>query len=206
MTYIEFSSTAFFTDEVKDHITIIEGIIKNYEGKKIGEVEAYYLDIAMSINQNYDTFELFDAIIDLNDYYAVLYDASDVWFRETVIDELGGDVRGTNLLIIHRIEILPEHRGQKVGLAAIYKTAQQFGHGCGFIALTPAPLQFQLYKDDAGWQNKMNISDFVRDKETATNKLGAYYGKLGFRQVGDSDIYVLNPAHKQPDLTTIGFE
>ena len=116
-----------------------------------------------------------------------------------------GYVTQANLLIIHRIEIFPEYRGQKIGLAVIYKTIQQIGRGCGFIALTPAPLQFNLYKDDERWQKTMNVSDFVQEEKAATKKLGAHYGKLGFRQVGSSDIYILNPALKQPDLTTIGF-
>ena len=205
--YVEFSSSAFFTDDVEDYIVNVTGIIKNDEETKIGELEAYYLDIEMAITQNYDIFELYDAIINLTDYYAALYDADDHWFfKETVVDEFGGNVINANLLVIHRIEILPEYRGQKIGLAVIYKTIQQIGRGCGFIALMPAPLQFSLYKDNDRWQKTMNVSDFVQNEKVAIKKLGIYYGQLGFRQVGDSGVYILNPALTQPDLITIGFE
>ena len=205
--YVEFSSSAFFTDDVEDCIVNVTGIIKNDEETKIGALEAYYLDIEMAITQNYDIFELYDAIINLTDYYAALYDADDHWFfKETVVDEFGGNVINANLLVIHKIEILPEYRGQKIGLAVIYKTIQQIGHGCGFIALMPAPLQFSLYKDNDRWQKTMNVSDFVQNETVAIKKLGIYYGKLGFRQIGDSGVYILNPALKQPDLITIGFE
>ena len=52
-----------------------------------------------------------------------------------------------NVLILDQIQILPAHRGRKLGLAVASKLIEMFGHGCGIVACKPFPLQLSGIAD-----------------------------------------------------------
>lgn len=213
MCIIDFSTSATLSDEFENCIIHLTGLIKTFANNDfneitIGVIEAYYLDIETALDNDYVIFEIFDAEKDFTSYYHALFDANKMFFKDEITEEFDVNIIFLNLLILEKLEILPDFRGKKIGLAAIYRTIKQFGHACGLVAMIPDPLQFSLYKnadDDDEWFKKMNFSDFSTDKNVALNKLRSYYKKLGFRQLKNSDIFVLNPNIRNPTLEDIGF-
>jgi hypothetical protein len=51
--------------------------------------------------------------------------------------------RSADLLILDRIELKPEYRGQAFGLLAARCVIEMFGSRCGLVACKPFPLQFE---------------------------------------------------------------
>jgi hypothetical protein len=211
MCLIEFSSSAFLYDDESNHSTQMQGkILVSSAGEErnliIGEMRVFYFDVEGCIDQGYDPFEIFDNInTGILRYFEILYDPDTGFLKQEIIDLFKGEIFSSNLFVIDRIRIQSAYRGNNIGLAAIYRSIQQFGQGCGLVALTPFPLQFSSSAIDDDRDAEMNYQDFTNDKELASYKLRAYYQKLGFVQIEDSEIFILNPAFKLPDLAELGY-
>mgnify|MGYP001419261448 CR=1 FL=1 len=67
-----------------------------------------------------------------------------------------------------------------------------FSAGCGVVALTPFPLQYQ------GNVTAENQRAFWRDRR----KLMRYWARLGFQRVG-KELMILNPVLEQPTLEEV---
>src|SRR5262249_5731882 len=117
-------------------------------------------------------------------------------FKESVLKLFGYDIVNINLLILDRLEILPEYRGEGIGLACIYRCMQQYQHGCGLIALKPFPLQFEAIgesdKQDPWWQ-KLALNAFGTDQKICTRKLESYYRRLGFIKIPRTEVMARKP-------------
>jgi hypothetical protein len=96
-----------------------------------------------------------------------------------------------NLLIVDRIEILPEFRGNNIGLECLRRCLQQYAHGCGVVALKCFPLQFEGAElDDPAWRRKMQMGKLSKDHKRSLAKLKKYYASLGFKIIPGTDIMV----------------
>src|SRR5215475_386529 len=58
-------------------------------------------------------------------FYSALYDSKTSEFKEFVLKLFDYEVSDINLLILDRLEILPEYRGGGLGLACLYRCMQQ---------------------------------------------------------------------------------
>jgi GNAT superfamily N-acetyltransferase len=138
------------------------------DGPVIGEIEAMRLLLAEAEIEPGGLADVFDRYSDdLLAYYEPLRDAR-------VFDDLFGDI-----LIIDRIRIVPEWRGRGIGLAAIAIAIEELGRFCGLVAITPAPTE------------PRGMSDVER--ASGRRALARHWKKLGFKRVGQSDIWALDP-------------
>jgi hypothetical protein len=106
-------------------------------------------------------------------------------------------VPSRNMLILDRLEILPEFRRQRLGLRYIRTAVKRFGSGCRIVAIKPFPLQFERNLDDPDleWRARMNLDLLSRETRAATTKLKEYYSREGFIPVRGTDLMILDLAH-----------
>ena len=102
----------------------------------------------------------------------------------------GEYIVASNILIVDRLQVLPEFRGKNIGLACRERCIQQYARDCGIVALRCFPLQFEGCDDDARWRRKMKFGKLSKDFDQSLAKLKEYYGSLGFMPLPDSDIMV----------------
>jgi hypothetical protein len=95
------------------------------------------------------------------------------------------------------------YRGQKLGLAAIYRAIQKFARDCRFVSLEAVPLQ--LITKEPHVREKMGLNRLEKNEKIATNHLKAYYTQLGFEIIPRSNHMVLDLELKKPSLEDINF-
>jgi GNAT superfamily N-acetyltransferase len=91
-----------------------------------------------------------------------------------------------NILILDRLEILPQFRGRGLGLAVMSDLIKRFSLGAGLVAIKPYPLQFEFHSSDTEsrtWRQELGLSGLCADEKLATQKLCDYYGRIGFRRL-----------------------
>ena len=98
--------------------------------------------------------------------------------------------RSTDLLILDRIELKPEYRGQGFGLLAIRCMIGMFGWPCGLVACKPYPLQFERSNR---WELPAQVSRRADGLRKARKKLRQYWAQVGFERVPGTMLYALNP-------------
>lgn len=192
-------SQLFETEDT--YLTSIEGnILYGDEDQLAGKLNIFYADLAGAAESGYSPFDILDIESATAPYFNALFDKETGEFKET-IHSAAGNIFQENLLILDRLEILPEFRGKKLGLACIYRIIQQYRHGCGLIALKCFPLQFEAkHKHDVPdeWQKSIELEKFSKSRKTSWSKLEKYYSSLGFTKVRGTEIMIMNPDYKQP--------
>lgn len=134
---------------------------------------------------------------------AVFDFATSTWSER--VEQQFDAIFNTDLLVIERVEVLPEHRGRSVGLAAARRFIETFSAGCGLAVCQPAPLQFSAHKkNDERWQAEMRSEDFSQDEAKATRRLIRHCRRLGFRNLRGTDIYALQIENTLPSLREMG--
>jgi GNAT superfamily N-acetyltransferase len=170
----ERSLTVVPEDPLRHYVGLImldESGAVGVDGPVIGEIEAMRLLSAEAEVEPGGLADVFDRYSDdLLAYYAPLRDAR-------LFDDLFGDI-----LIIDRIRIVPEWRRRGVGLAAIAAAIEELGRFCGLVAIMPAPTE------------PRGMSDEERAK--GRRALARHWKQLGFKHVGRSDIWALDPTRR----------
>ena len=93
------------------------------------------------------------------------------------------------------MEIRPRWRGMGVGPAAVDRTIDIFGSGCGLVACKPWPLQFTpAFARDQKALKRLKAPGVGRDE--AVRKLRAYWSRLGFWPLGETGIHALGMAQR----------
>ncbi len=193
---IHFSSSTSTGDEIEDYATSIEGTISCYEETSdedtlVGKVRLFYLDMGAILETNIGLFDLFDIRGETEPFYSALIDHDTKEFKSDLEEILGEYIIDLNLLIIDRLEILPEFRGNNIGLECLRRCLQQYARGCGVVALKCFPLQFEGAElDDPAWRRKMQLGKLSKDHKRSLAKLKKYYASLGFKVLPGTDIMV----------------
>lgn len=206
---IEFTSSAIvqnmpenFLAEIKGRILYQELESGNADSLLAGKLRAFYVDIEGAIEHDEDLSDIFDLEYTTEPFYLALFDPKTNEFNKYVRQPFGRDVidDSVNLLILDRLEILPEYRGEGLGLACLYRCMQQYQHGCGIVAMKPFPLQFEPVRgseDDDPWRQSLNLKAFGRDEKACTKKLESYYRRLGFKILG-TGVMAAIPHYAEP--------
>jgi GNAT superfamily N-acetyltransferase len=96
-----------------------------------------------------------------------------------------------NLLYIRHIEIAPEHRGKRIGLAAIRRAIDILVVNCDVVALKPFPLQFE---------GKVTPTTNRKEAQAATTKLKRYYRQMGFKDLKGTGFMMLDLTRRLKDV------
>ena len=207
--HVESSKFLLMADDPGDYIYTIDGRITEMDDDEsdilVGKFRLFYVDIASAIDTgNIDVFDIFDAHSDSTaDYYDSLIDPDTADFSENLRQLLEDEIFGLSLLIIDRLELLPNYRGHKLGLIIMRRLIQRFSAGAGVVAIKPFPLQFEHSiptEDQRGWHAEMQLSSFGETERIAIRKLQNHYSKLGFIEMPGTPHMVLSTARRLPSI------
>jgi ribosomal protein S18 acetylase RimI-like enzyme len=151
-------------------------ILTNEEGTKektIGRISGYKVLLGNAINDNIGFFDVFDMDTDRYGLGETIFD--DFWKKElhpalnTVYED---EFDGSDLLVLKKVEIEPEYRGQSLGKYFIKDFYNNFISGC------------QLF-----------IADF---REQENERIMFYFKRMGFEIIPrvSNQFMFLNPAFK----------
>lgn len=204
-----------------------ESLVYEYEGEIfandddeqicIGKCRAMYVDVARAISEGVDLYELCDAHSgELEEYYSYIFDGEDSLeyedvnpssiFSEDLNDLFNGNIVAYNLLILDRVELIPEYRGKNIGLNVVRYMMARFQQGVGVIALNAFPMQFAkglLNDEEAQWRKKLQLDALSKNKKKAQKKLVNLYRILGFRPLPQSPYMVFNVGDGLPGVPII---
>jgi hypothetical protein len=163
-----------------------------------GEARLFIVNAEAADNAAEDLMELLDHRQETAAYIPLLGEAGN--FSPAVCKLLGENtVLWGNMLLLDRLEILPQFRGQQLGLRYMRAAISRFGMGCRIAAIKPFPLQFEgklgpTPRRGAGAESEVmsSLRSRVTEFRAATAKLKNYYAREGFVSVKGSDLMVLD--------------
>ena len=138
-----------FACEPEDFLNSYDGrIIDADTGLLVGRIRAIVACIDEAFNHNMSLIDVLDGSSHTEPYMS-LYAVDGGGYTADVQRMLrDADMRlSFDLLVLDRLEILPQYRGQRLGLAALDMTIRTLGRHCTLAALTALPLQFSCLKD-----------------------------------------------------------
>ena len=202
---IEFAVRASLHEEYvdADFVHSIRGKISAKSEDREKEEDAGYIKASLvqfgeAMDHGISTERLGDGIDgNIAAYWELLFDLDTGCWKEEVQDEY--EVSGCDLLIIDCVEIHPRWRGLGVCPAAVDRTIDIFGPGCGLVACKPWPLQFTpAFARDQKALKRLKAPGVGWDE--AVRKLRAYWSRLGFWPLGETGIHVLGMAQRVSPL------
>lgn len=171
----------------------------------VGNFSVIVIDVEAAITEGECMFDVFDCSSKTVDYFS-LYGEGMEFVPEVVKALKGGERWSPNMLVLDRLEILPEHRGRRYGLEALRWMQFHFGTGCGIVVMKPFPLQFESGARTSDGKEafaKLGLGDFTDNKDAATRKLRTYYRQAGFVHVPGTEFMIGDPEMRLPKLKTI---
>ncbi len=167
------------------------------EEEDAGYIKASLVQFGEGMDHLISTDRLGDGIEgSIAEYWELLFDLETGYWREEIQDEY--EASASDLLIIDCMEIRPKWRGMGVGPAAVDRTIDIFGAGCGLVACKPWPLQFTpAFARDRKALRRLKAPVVGRDE--AVRKLRAYWSRLGFWPLGETGIHLLGMAQRGSD-------
>lgn len=178
------------------------GIDDNDDRELIGKFRVYYVDVECAINEGEPIFDVRDAHSShLEEYFEPVFGSEAPDFSNRLLDLLGHEVLGCNLLILDRLEVLPQYRGKGLGLSVLRHMITRFSSGAALVAMKPFPLQFEAAPSSAAekkWRTRLSLAQLPTDKDVATEKICQYYSKLGFLSLGSTPMMVMSTAWSLP--------
>ncbi len=196
----DYESDAFIYETSGD-LSIIN---KSDDKEFIGKFRVYYVDVEQAINEGIDIFDMLDChSSNLAEYYGPIFESEEHDFNNHLLELFGHDVFGSNLLILDRLEILPQYRGKKIGLIVLRHAITRFSSGAAIVAMKPFPLQFEVKpsgETQKKWHDRMKLVQMQTDQEVATNTLCNYYSKLGFIKIIDTPMMAVSTAKILPTI------
>jgi GNAT superfamily N-acetyltransferase len=170
--------------------------INEFESREfIGKFRVYYVDVERAMNQREPIYDVFDShSAEVEEYYEPIFDSEGYGFNENLLEIVSHEVSGYNLLILDRLEILPQYRRKKLGLTLLHHMIERFSAGASIVAMKPFPLQFEPGRDEdkKKWRDKMRLDQFPKDENIAREKLSTYYRKLGFIHLSGTPMMVIS--------------
>ncbi len=205
--FIQYSiESAFLPVEASRYLQQINGVIfyspdmENADkGVEIGKIKAEKLLLGEAGNNGYRGFDVFDSDALVKEIGDAIYDFEKDDFAEAMHEHL--EISFMDLLIVSRLEILPQYRGNDIGKYAIKDLYNNFIGSCGLLTLKFFPLQLESRAREQDpttpkWTKDMQYDSMETDEEKSNYQLLAYYTSMGFKyipEISDSLLF-LNPA------------
>lgn len=208
---MEPSRTPLDLEEPSDYVNILDGRIyyspEDNEADEreeiIGAFRMVYIDANSATENETSLFDVYDCDAETLEFFESFVNLDDEEFTKELTDFLESEFifSGNNVLIIDRIGICPEYRGNNLGLIVLQNLIQRFSKGVSVVAIKPAPFEFttkHIKQNYIDWQ----CSEINKDSIEAI-KLGEYYQKLGFTKINNSAYMVLGSAKKLPKFPPV---
>lgn len=206
---MEPSRTPLDFEDPSDYVNILDGLIyyspeeneTNEREEIIGAFRMAYIDANSATENETSLFDVYDCDAETLEFFESFVNLDDEEFTKELTDFLESEFvySGNNVLIIDRIGIRPEFRGNNLGLIVLRNLIQRFSKGVSVVAIKPAPFEFtssHIKKEYIDWQRSKTKKDSIE-----AIKLGEYYHKLGFTKINNSAYLVLGTAKKLPKFS-----
>lgn len=188
------------------YITDLDGeILVSREGAddelRVGTVSAHSVHLGEADEDGVPSFDVLDARSGDTAMYAELLDTDGSCYSEWVESNL--EPFGSYLLILDRIQIKPEYRGNGYGLYAAQLMITGFASS-GVVACVPAPyelLENAPPRDPSA--RPRNRGKQIPGWTAAEAKLRKHWSLLGFERVPNSDVFALSPTRRRPSMETV---
>jgi GNAT superfamily N-acetyltransferase len=180
-------SLSQYEGDPSDYIAVYQGevigMMDDDSERKIGNVVIYLVERGRVLNEGISLFEVMDCLDgDSCDCFANLFDQESEQLKPEV-ERLLSENRAfqNDIMLIERLELKPEYRGQGLGKEIASRVIQKFGQNSSVIACVPVPLQFTGLGPG--------------DKEPKGNRLAQqrvrkFWDGVGFVRVPRSDYYI----------------
>ena len=183
-------------------------IINEKDDKEfIGKFRVYYVDVERATNEGINIFDVLDDHSShLAEYYGPIFNSDEHDFNNHLLGLLGHEVYSGNILVLDRLEILPQYRGKKLGLIILRNAIARFSSGAGLVAMKPFPLQFEVKpsgETQKKWRDRMSLAQKSIDQDIATNTLCNYYSKLGFIKITGTPMMIISTTRLLPTIKEI---
>jgi GNAT superfamily N-acetyltransferase len=200
------ASSSLYHEE--DFILTVVGKICGYaEDAKtkihLGELKMYFIQSGNALNEGASLYDVFDTYQQTMDAGCVLFDSSlqdlSPWIQRRFEEASPYD----DILILDRLTIHPLARGQRLGLAVLYRAIHDWSGGCSLVVMKPYPLQYEAGSRDKENEAELKLEEFRTSKTESFRRLRGYYAQLGFERIARSNFYVLCVKHKHPSRESL---
>lgn len=191
---INYTISSSINDYAESMITEINGdvLVCNEDGGDVLAAKCRHLFVDIE-NSEISAFDLLDLRSETAEYIG-LYEVETISFTDHVMNMFNDDLWKCNLLIVDRIEVLPEYRGYGLAKSIIEDAMRLFSPRTDIIALKAFPLQL-CHKDTNNepneWQMMMKLHELEQDEIRAKDRLEAFYSELGFVSTGSEGIMLI---------------
>jgi GNAT superfamily N-acetyltransferase len=151
------------------------------EEAEVGRFRLSYIDVCGAMDVGASVFDIFDYSQETCDYYSAIFDIETLGASARLTKLFKDEIWPSNVLILDRLEILPEFRGHSLGLVVMRRLIERFGAGTGVVAIKPFPLQHEDAREEEQWRQRMKLDQLDKSLRRATAKLRWHYAKLGFK-------------------------
>jgi len=155
----------------------------------LGKLHLYRVQLGNATNDRISRLDVFDERQETMDVGEALFDPSFDEFKPSVQKMFPDAGEWNDILIINRLELFPFARGCGIGAAVIHQAMQDFGGGCSIVILKAFPLQIELNAETKPYWKELQLEAFPQNERQATEKLKAYYSRLGFEQIGKTPYF-----------------
>ena len=169
----------------------------------VGTISAHSVHLDQANEHGVPWFDVLDARIADTATYIDLFDPGSSGYSDWV--ECALEPFGSDLLILGRMRIEPEHGGHGYGLYAAQLMITGFASG-DIVACLPAPYELLKNAPALGLVNEDTPSRRERSIPAGTAaqaKLRAYWSLLGFEQISESEVYGLSLTARRPSMEVI---
>lgn len=170
-----------------------------------GRFRLYYADLDAALNARWGAVEVLDTYQHTYDFARFILNRRGSLYARKLERLLGDDLLPGNILILDRLEIRPQYRGEGLGLAVIRRLIERFSAGTELIALKAYPLQFeyQALSDPNPWKKSMVLATFQSDQQIAVAALQRYYSRLGFAAMPRTEFMFRASSDRLPVLNEL---
>jgi hypothetical protein len=163
----------------------------------VARVHALLVRVRVAERSGCSISELFDSVDqDLHGLYDAIYDQKTGEIREDLSDSVGN----RNVLYVDTVKVVSNRRGQGLGLRMVECLRDIFAEGCAVVALKAYPLSLTHSKNKDKTDDEVFARPFAAGGEEAKAKLRAYWSRLGFKRVDQTDYMVFDMSDEPPLL------
>jgi hypothetical protein len=193
-------------DEPEQYIVGVSGVLvhKLEDGSDsvVGSLRAQLVQVGRALDDGYPIHDVFDTTQELCELWDAFYEPQTSEFKEAVAAQF--DTVALDILYLSVIEIDPKHRDAGLGLAAVSRCIDVWGPSEGLVACKPFPLQFDSVNQGRPDRcEQIGAPNFVKDRRLATQKLVAYWRRLGFKRLRRTPYAALSMTYPRPSIDDV---
>lgn len=165
--------------------------VEDHTEEQAGEMRAWLIRFLEAEVHGFSPRVLGDGYsLEISRYWQELFDLDE--FRAEI--QNGWQTEGADLLIVGSMQIVDRFEEQGIGLAALGRTIDLFSRSCDLVACNPEAMQESL--DSTMGCSTHETSDLSKAIAMFTKDCIA----AGFRRLGKTGLYLLNPTNERPDV------